>query len=326
MTLDLQRAAEYAQYALRSSFYYRTHYKWAELLALLHRVSAPDWTDRQAWGISNTAWSRFHEKREAPEGVFCHPSVITLEPRLIAYYRCLALLPQKGLQRLAVGTQNLEESGGKLTSARAVSITRVLNNLVSLLIDSDPNWTLEGACTAALLNLGSQINGSWRNEIGNEGARRVQELVIAFALEDKRVEVMTLEDGSQIPPGELQSGMHVRGIRLSNQFTLGFGSEPDIAVRNVEGVLVATIEVKYGLDPAGALERYGAAMRSFASATRENARVSNVYLASTITPEVRRRISEDRLVNRDFNLTEVLHNADRRKEFLNYLFRTVIEL
>jgi hypothetical protein len=89
-----------------------------------------------------------------------------------------------------------------------------------------------------------------------------------------------------------------------------------VSIRNTEGVLKSTIEVKYGLDPAGALERYGAAKKSFEQATKENRRVHNIYLASCITPEVRNRIKEDRLVNEDFNLTEVLGNAEKRSEFL----------
>ena len=96
-----------------------------------------------------------------------------------------------------------------------------------------------------------------------------------------------------------------------------------MAIRDPRGSLIATIEVKYGLDPAGVLERYGAAKKSFESATRENARVTNVYLASCITPEVRRRTSEDRLVNQEHNLTEVLHDAGKRQEFLTDIRRLV---
>ncbi len=92
-------------------------------------------------------------------------------------------------------------------------------------------------------------------------------------------------------------------------------------MRNTRGNLIGTVEIKYGLDSAAALERYGAAQKSFEAAIRENARVSNVYLASCITPEVRRRISEDRVVNEDFNLTEVLNNEAKREEFLNYISR-----
>ena len=60
------------------------------------------------------------------------------EPRLIAYYRCLALLPQKGLQRLAIATKNLQQGKGRLTVQRSIIVSSAVNNIVSLLIDSDP--------------------------------------------------------------------------------------------------------------------------------------------------------------------------------------------
>ena len=152
---DLQREAEQARYALRSSFYYRVHGAWDEILKPLDLVSTLDWDSRDEWGISDTAWSRVEEKSAVPSHVFCNPSAIEAEPRLIAYYRCLALLPQKGLQRLAIATKNLEQGKGRLTVQRSIIVSSAVNNIVSLLINSDPSWTLERARTAALMNLGS---------------------------------------------------------------------------------------------------------------------------------------------------------------------------
>ena len=253
--------------------------------------------------------------------MFCNPEVIKAEPRLIAYYRSLALLPQKGMQTLAVNTANLEEGRGRLNDARALKISLTVNGLISTLIDSDPDWQLEKARTAAILNLGSQINGSWRNEIGNEGGRRVKQILVAFALQNEIVDHLTLNGGAVLQPDETLDPQSVREISLTNGFDIAFSSEPDVSVRDDRNNLVGTIEIKYGLDSAGALERYGAAKKSFEEAIRENARVSNIYLASCITAEVRRRISEDRVVNEDFNLTEVLNDSAKRQIFLNYMSR-----
>jgi hypothetical protein len=317
----LQQEAESARYALRSSYYYRMYGIWGNLLELLADAEEPNWKSRGEWGISGTAWARVEQTGESPTHVFCNPSVITAEPRLITYYRCLALLPQKGIQRLAVNTATLEAGRGRLNSDRAISIAKTINNLVCTLIDSDHGWELEKSRVAAILNLGSQINGSWRNEIGNEGGRRVKQLLVAFAWQREAVASILLNDGSNVLPGELLDSQLVRELHLTNGVTVAFSSEPDVSVRDSEGNLIGTVEIKYGLDPAGALERYGAAKKSFEEATRENIRVSNVYLASCITPEVRRRISEDRLVNHEFNLTEVLNDGAKRDEFLNYMRR-----
>jgi len=285
-----------------------------------------NWQGRKELGISEAAWQRIQAQGVEPANVFCHPEVIKATPTLIAYYRCLALLPQKGAQRLAYTTKQFED--GKrtnLTEKQAAKLSQVFNGLVSLLIESDPKWSLEQNRIAALLNLGTQVNGSWRNEIGSEGSRRVKELLIshfsqagliadAFRTDGSQIKVADLVGAPEAPPIEV-----IRSFRTSAGYTFTFGSEPDISIRGADGTLLSTVEVKYGLDPAGALERYGAAKKSFEQATRENRRVHNVYLASCITPEVRNRISEDRLVNEDFNLTEVLGDAERRTQFLRHI-------
>ena len=98
----LQREAEQARYALRSSYYYRMYGQWDGLRELLAGVADPDWAGRAEWGIAERAWTQVQQTGAAPVRVFCHPEVITTQPRLIAYYRGLALLPQKGMQLLAV--------------------------------------------------------------------------------------------------------------------------------------------------------------------------------------------------------------------------------
>ena len=321
----LQREAEQARYALRSSYYYRMYGQWDGLLEMLDSVGNPDWAGRAEWGIAERAWAQVQQTGDDPVKVFCHPEVITAQPRLIAYYRGLALLPQKGMQLLAVNTANLEEGRGRLNAARAARIAVTVNSLISALIDADPHWQLSKSHTAALLNLGSQINGSWRNEVGSEGGRQVKQLLIAFAWQREVVASVLLDDGSEVAPGPAVAEPSVRELRLTNGARIAFSSEPDVALRDAHGHLVGTVEIKYGLDPAAALERYGAAKKSFEEAIRENTRVSNVYLASCVTPEVRRRIASDRVVNADFNLTEVLNDGGKREEFLNYI-RRLLEL
>jgi hypothetical protein len=321
----LQCEAEQASYALRSSFFYRVHSLWPNLLQMLSLAGnlKVNWRGRKKLGISEAAWQRIHDQGIDPVTVFCHPEVIRATPPLITYYRCLALLPQKGAQRLAYATKQLED--GKKTSLaekQAVKMAQVFNGLVSLLIESDPKWSLERNRVAALLNLGTQVNGSWRNEIGVEGSRRVKELLISHFVQAGLITEAFRTDGSKIQITELAGAPEapsvdlIRSFKTRGGYTFTFASEPDVSIRSARGALVSTIEVKYGLDPAGALERYGAAKKSFEQATRESHRVHNVYLASCITPEVRKRIRRDRLVNEDFNLTEVLGDAGKRTRFL----------
>ncbi len=322
---DLHREAERARYTLRSSFFYRVHSQWTTLLTLAEQqaVSADlEWHQLQELGISDVVWRQIRGKGISPALVFCHPEAIRQVPPLIAYYRCLALLPQKGLQRLAASsTKNLEEgSSSNLSQPKAQRIAHVLNSLIYLLVESDSNWTLENARVAALLNFGTQINGSWRNEIGSEGSRRVKALLVGSLAEGELIKNIIRLDNSVVTPSDgIPSIEDIRGFTTTTGYAITFSSEPDVSIRNSRDTLVATIEVKYGLDPAGALERYGAAKKSFEEAVRENSRVMNVYLASMITTEVRRRIDDDRLVNQDFNLIETLANSERRGEFIGYV-------
>lgn len=316
-----QREAEQARYALRAAYYYRMRDLWDGLRERVAGLADPDWADRAEWGIAERAWAQVQQTGAAPASVFCHPEVIAAETRLIAYYRCLALLPQKGMQLLAVNTANLEEGRGRLNAARARRIAATVNSQICALIDADPHWQLAKSHAAALLNLGSQINGSWRNAVGSEGGRQVKQLLIAFLGQQESIAGILLNDGSEVDPGPALTEPSIRELRLTNGARMVFSSEPDVALRDAQGHLIGTVEIKYGLDPAAALERYGAAKKSFDAAVAENARVSNVYLVSCLTPEVRRRIANDRVVNADFNLTEVLNDGGKREEFLNYIRR-----
>jgi len=83
---------------------------------------------------------------------------------------------------------------------------------------------------------------------------------------------------------------------VTNGYRIFFGSEPDISILNPEeeeprDLLIGAIEVKCGLDPAGALERYGAAKKSF----------------------------EDRSVRKTFNLTKVFFDPEEKHRFLDHI-------
>jgi len=160
----------------------------------------------------------------------------------------------------------------------------------------------------------------WRNAIGAEGTYRVKELLVSSFIQLGAVNVFVTHGGVRVPSDQGPPPVSdLRAVITASDYQVIFGSEPDISIRDPQGILHATIEVKYGLDEAGALERYGAAKKSFERAARENPRVTNIYLAACITPEVKRRIDADRLVNKVFDLAEILGDSNKRAEFLEYL-------
>ena len=313
------------QYSLRSFFFYRARKTFQSLCKLVEKIASSKygWSNFQELGISKPSWSYIQKRKITPSLIFCHPQLLMDAPTLIGYYRSLALLPQKGLGRLAFSTKSFEEGERRsLSRAKAMQILRVVNSLISSLIDSDPSFSLEEIRLAAQANLGTQINGSWRNEIGNEGSQRIYALLLRYFLDSSQIPEILLKDSTTTSPAKIPKSIDdVRGFTLINGYKVIFGSEPDISIQNPQGVLEGAIEVKAGLDPAGALERYGAAEKSFDKALTENKAVITFYVASSpmLTTTVMDAIARDRLVRKEFNLTEIFVNDAAREKFLKDL-------
>lgn len=112
-----------------------------------------------------------------------------------------------------------------------------------------------------------------------------------------------------------------RGVMLVNQTSILFSSEPDISLLDNQGRTVGVIEVKGGTDPAGALERYGAAKKSFEEALRRNSEVKTILVASCITAQVQTRIQLDSTISCYFNLTEILsEDSTQYAQFVQEVF------
>jgi hypothetical protein len=107
---------------------------------------------------------------------------------------------------------------------------------------------------------------------------------------------------------------------LANHTSILFSSEPDSLLNN-QGTTVGVIEVKGGADPAGALERYGAAKKSFEETLRSNSVAKTILVASCITTEVHTRIQNDPTISTYFNLTENLsENSNKYNQFVQEVF------
>ena len=120
---------------------------------------------------------------------------------------------------------------------------------------------------------------------------------------------------------QLGSIHHYRGILLVNRTSVLFSNEPDISLLNADGTTACAIEVKGGADPAGALERYGAANKSFAESRRLTPGVPTILVASCITSEVHTRIEQDPFITSYYNLTELISEESATyKLFMDEVF------
>lgn len=178
-----------------------------------------------------------------------------------------------------------------------------------------------------LTSTGAQIDGSWRNAIGEEAEKVVQRLLVKEAKESSLLAALIPRIGTAIElydPEKLEEQLGniecYRGVMLSNRTSILFSSEPDVSLLNNQGTTVGVIEVKGGADPAGALERYGAA-KSFEESLRSNSSVKIILVASCIIAEVHARIQNDLTISTYFNLTEILsEDSTKYNQFVQEVF------
>jgi hypothetical protein len=270
------------------------------------RVQGLSW-DLARLGISPTSFRRLKNIRENPLKVFAHPEVIRQRPHLIAYYRNIATISQKGITQILFSTARYEAKRSKgMTPADAEKVCRSLNPIISGVIDGSPGYTVETSRKAIYAELGTQIQGTWANLIG-KGAARAVEKVLQEHLDQAKV-------GRFVGKGKYQ---------LNNGWTVVFGTEPDVAFLDNRGVKRIAIEIKGSLDTAGAQTRYGEAKKTFAKQLAQNPRCHTIYLASCFTDAVIKQIEDDGQVREYFNLTSILYDDHERRRFLDRVFHIV---
>ena len=342
MTTDasaLLLEANRLNYRLRSAFFYRKLKEYNTLAfplmiaKLFPYENLYDWDERENWGVGADAFAyiKRHQDLRLIQ-VFCHPKLLREYPILLAYYRNIAALSQKAVRYLTnIDIKKYEEDRENhhlFTEVQAHALARLFNTHISLIIDSSIESLSKDELQGLLLtSTGAQIDGSWRNKIGEEAEKIVQRLLVKETIERNLLSAFIPIPGVAVVPYEntqldeqLGHIEQYRGILLTNRTSILFSSEPDISLLNKQGSSVGVIEVKGGTDPAGALERYGAAKKSFEESRRNNAGVKTILIASCITFEVQTRIRQDPTISSYFNLTEILSDAAIADQFMQRVF------
>jgi len=258
-------------------------------------------------GVSSRALDLLRQSGEAPHQVFAHPDVIRDRPHLICYYRNIVTISKKGIDQILFST-DAYESGRKerIDDTDARKICQTFNRILSAIIEELPDYSVSLSRQACLAEIGTELQGSWANTIGQGAARAVRGILCEYITEK--------DFGSCPMTGDL---------RLNNGWKVVFANEPDVAFFDAEGTKQIAIEIKGSLDVAGAQTRYGEAKKSFAKQLEENPRCHTVYLASCFTDAVIEQIKRDGQVREWFNLTSILYDPSERKRFLNRIFHVV---
>lgn len=256
--------------------------------------------------ISQPAWEYVAMSSIEPRRVFAHPDLLQEHPEASFYYRGIALL---SLKRVRAGA-GVDVKGWKtkdrvrpVSQDDAFKVCRVYNSVISSIIEGTTKWSLGNGYRNILNTMGITLDGMFRNVIGQD-AERLIKTRIADWLDEQGLILERKSAGRFMLPG---------GV------TMVYGSEPDIRF-SIADAVVATIEIKGGKDPAGALERLGAMQKSFAETPP---RCQNFLIAGIVTTEMESRLAQHNV--KVFILDDLL-NDDTWNAFTTELFHHALRI
>ena len=258
--------------------------------------------------ISPAALKYVQSSDIVPKRVFAHPDLLLQHPEASEYYRGIALLPRKRVTGLATSVESWEDPARKerVTEKQCKKVARLYNTVISSIIEGTTDWTIENGYRNIIANMGIGLDGSIRNLIGQDAEKSVKHRILEWL--DSRGFIIKRDE--QETKFDLPKG-----------YSMHYGSEPDIEFQQ-NGKVVATIEIKGGTDPAGALERLGAVQKSF-EATPANS--ANILVAGIVTAEMELRLN-NLGINKYFLLDDITHNGQGWSDFLNEVFHHVIRI
>jgi len=254
--------------------------------------------------IDKESWTKVKNMEIDPKYVFCHPDVLLYNPKTSMYYRGSSTLSIKAAKDYVGAIENLEQGNirAHLSKEKALKMARTYNKFISFIIRNIDDWTLEDAERAVIAILAISFDGRNRNKVGQLAEERVRNLIVQRLSDNKLIERKISKDEYILPKDIL----------------MRFAPEPDVSFIH-NGTLLTVIEIKGGIDTAGALERYGAAKKSFEEATKQNHHCDTYYLSAAITKTLTDRVNGDRLVNHIYDLISILSDSTAENEFFSEL-------
>jgi len=255
--------------------------------------------------INDEAWQKIKSKDIDPKYVFCHPNILLYKPTTSIYYRGLCNLSLKSVKDYFGAAENLELGNKRahLSQEKALKMAQTYNEFISFIVKNIDDWSLDAGSRSIVATLGISLDGTNRNKVGDLAEKRLQGRFISWLSNKNLID-------AKISDSEYQ---------LRNHVLMKFAPEPDISFIH-EGSLLSVIEIKGGIDPAGALERYGAAKKSFNAAIDKNSHCDTYYISAVITDTLRERVENDRLVNHLYDMVDILSDGNKEEEFFLELF------
>lgn len=284
-------------------------------------TDALEWQPLEALLIEPSVWSHVLEHFD-PKFILCHPDVLLRYPVTSLYYRGLCGLPLKTAKSYFGALEKLEAGSprARLDYAKALKMARTYNTFLCSIIKNSSDWTLDNGYRTIIATLGITVDGSSRNKAGRVAEVRVRDmLLLRLAERGLIVEPEVLPEQIAIPDAL------PRLFVLKKDIQMRFGSEPDVSFRKDDQYL-AVLEIKGGIDPAGALERYGAARKTFENVVQQSPRCDTFLLTAVETKEFSARLHTDRLVRHLYDIIRLIEDPGYRDKFFDELFNHVLRL
>ena len=298
----------------KSEFFHQKLHLWG-VLEVANQIEAIKgetlkW-DREELGVSTKAWDKVIHRGIKPIVVFAHPSVLTSTPRAVSYYRMLAIVSQKSMNRVGVATAKYKNATNLPDDQIAWSIARHLNKIISRIIESDTEIDPREFDLWRGMAAGSQAQGSWQNAKGNKYETLVKDLIERRLTETGILKSAKAEEGDGL----------AKSFTLIDERVIVFADEPDVAVFKNDKIITA-LEIKGGIDMAGVLERVGAAIKSLSRAKSENSKSKTVLLVQSVslTPKAKLDLKNNKKsVNHWLTIDDVLSEEQTREKFFAWL-------
>lgn len=295
----------------KSEFFHQKLHEWGllEIAYELESIKGEElkW-DLKELNISPRAWNKVIHRGIKPIRVFSHPDVLKENPKRVSYYRMLTMVSQKSMSKVGLPINGYEEGRKSFDDNMALKISKHLNKIISILVEHDEKIDAREFDLWRGMAAGSQAQGSWQNTKGDRAEVVIKELI------ERRVR----EKGMIIK--ETIHGKSER-IKLKDGRVLVMGSEPDIGIYKNDTIQIA-VEIKGGIDPAGVLERFGAALKSLRRAKQENSKSVTILIMQgvSLTSKAKEEINKSKgIIDYFFTIEEVIGNEDLRKRLFKVL-------
>jgi len=283
----------------KSAFFHRKLHEW-QLLEIARQLDeirgeSLNWA---SLSITEAAWNKVIHHGIKPVLVFAHPFVLQQIEGAVSYYRMMAMVSQKSMKRIGIDLEMFER-GRQLGDEKALQAAQHLNRIISKLIEADDQLDMREFDLWRGMAAGAQALGAWHNQKGSLAETNVREMIL------QRLKVCGISASSNT------------AYQIGDGRSLVFADEPDIAIYGGD-IPQVVVEIKGGIDSAGALERVGAALKSLGRVRQAHANVVTVLVVHQVSLTDRTREflqSNADIINHVFVLNDALDIADRRKFF-----------